>query len=372
MRLSSALPDIGVRKRDRRERLARRLEQDESDAAVLHLLVAGECLPGSLRVHFGARRLEQLLDIPRLVIEPGQPERSDQPKRHRFAVRQQVVRGGFERVRERVAKVEHPAFSQIPRVAQTHRRLECRAAPNELGLRQLPQLLTRQKTCLHDLGHAVPPLALGQRREQRRVDHRAPRPMKGAHEVLAFRQVDACLAADRGIHLTHERRRHRDPVNAAKVCRRDEAADIRRRAAADGDERPAPLEAERTPQTVAVRDRLGLDRMRRAVERRGMKLEHGGVHDHFDRTATVQHSVRTSRDVDPPLRRARRRRHLEQRHLLAPRIPAFAARRGRGTPTRPGREAVRCRGRGTRRCPRPRPRERSVPARAMRLASVRT
>ena len=68
--------------------------------------------------------------------------------------------------------------------------------------------------------------------------------MERADEVLALGQVDAGLAADRGVDLGDEGRRHLDEGHAAEVGRGEEAGRVAERAAADGDERLAPLDPE--------------------------------------------------------------------------------------------------------------------------------
>ena len=60
---------------------------------------------------------------------------------------------------------------------------------------------------------------------------------------LPFRKIDACLAADRRIHLSDERRRHGDPGNAAEVRGGHEARDVGRRTTPDRHERASTLEA---------------------------------------------------------------------------------------------------------------------------------
>src|ERR1051325_4724236 len=113
-------------------------------------------------------------------------------------------------MRERVTEVEDVALRAIVRIAETHGRLERGAAANELLLRQFPQRLAGEQAGLHHLGKALAPLALGQSREERPVDPRADGPVEGADEVLALRQVDRRLSADRGVDLSDERRRNGD------------------------------------------------------------------------------------------------------------------------------------------------------------------
>ena len=94
------------------------------------------------------------------------------------------------------------------------------------------------------------PLALGQRREQRLVDHDAHRPVERADEVLALRDVDRRLAADPGVDLADERRRHGDPRDAAEVGRGGEGREVGRRAAAERDDRAAAVERQLRPEPL--------------------------------------------------------------------------------------------------------------------------
>ena len=68
--------------------------------------------------------------------------------------------------------------------------------------------------------------------------------MERANEVLALRQVDCGLAADRAVDLRDERRRYMDQGNAAEPGRGKEACGVTERAAAEGDQRLAPLHSE--------------------------------------------------------------------------------------------------------------------------------
>ncbi len=144
----------------------------------------------------------------------------------------------------------------LPRIAKADRRLERRAAPHLLGPAALPHRLAEEKPRLHDLGEAVAELLVRERVEQRRVDDRLARPVERADEVLPLREVDSDLAADRGVDLPDERRRHRDPVDPAQVARCDEAGDVGRRASADCGERRGAVERQRTPQALGFGDRL--------------------------------------------------------------------------------------------------------------------
>src|SRR4029079_1315814 len=61
-------------------------EEDEVDRLTGSLLVAQERLPGALAVDADGLRLELPLDLVR--AKPGDPERGEQPERHRLSMRQ--------------------------------------------------------------------------------------------------------------------------------------------------------------------------------------------------------------------------------------------------------------------------------------------
>ena len=67
--------------------------------------------------------------------------------------------------------------------------------------------------------------------------------MERSDQVLALRQVDRGLAADRRIDLRDERRRDVDERDTAQVRRGEEPGGIAERAAADRDDRLVPFDA---------------------------------------------------------------------------------------------------------------------------------
>ncbi len=188
-------------------------------------------------------------------------------------MRERIVRGRFERVRERVAEVELRALAAVVRVAQAQRGLECGGAADLLAGRQLPDRLARQKAGLDDLGPPVRDLLLGERLQREGVDHRPDGPVEGADEVLPVGEVDGGLAPDRRVDLADERRRHGDPVDPAEVRGRSEAGDVRRAAAAERDEGARPLEAQRMPERLQRLDRLRLLPGRELVDGAGACAE---------------------------------------------------------------------------------------------------
>ena len=181
-------------------------------------------------------------------------------------------------MRERVTEVQHLPRPAVVGIAQANGRLERRAAADELRVGELPVRLSGKKRRLDDLGQPFAALFFGQRRQIGGVDQGARRPVERADEILAFGEVDRGLAADPRVHLADERRRHRDPVDSAEVGRRHEARDVRRAAAAEGDERPGAVEPELAPEPLRGADGLGLfaggNCVQRRLERRRMKLEH--------------------------------------------------------------------------------------------------
>ena len=166
----------------------------------------------------------------------GEAERRLEPERNRLSVREHVPRRRLERVRERVAKVEGVARPAVVGVAQAEGCFVRGTAPHELLVGQLPEALTGEQTRLDHFGEPVAALLLGQRREQRRIDHRPRGPVEGADEVLPLRDVDRGLAPDRRIDLADQARRHRDPVDPAHVGRGREPGEIGGRPAAEADD----------------------------------------------------------------------------------------------------------------------------------------
>ena len=160
-----------------------------------------------------------------------------------LAVRDPVVRPGLERVRERMPEVEPcPPPLRLVGVGEDDTRLVGGAGADHRLLVQLPQRPAGKEACLDDLGHACSTLGLRERRKQIRVDHDTLREVEGAGEVLPVGRVDPGLAADGGVHLAGERRRDGDPRKPTQVRSGDEAGHVRRRAAAEGDDRPVAAE----------------------------------------------------------------------------------------------------------------------------------
>ena len=240
------------------------VEENELEGA---LLVAQERLPRALAVDAHGLRLQQVLDDAGVTL--GKPKRGEEAERDRLAVRDALVASGrLERVRERVAEVEHLPLAVVVRVAEADGRLEGGAAPDELVVGKLPQRLAGEQAGLHDLGHPLAPLRGRQRLEQRGIDHRAHRPVERADEVLALRQVDRGLAADRRVDLGDEARRNRHPGDAAEIGRCGEAGRVGRAAAAERDDRAGAVEPQLLPEPVERGERLRLFARRQLVRLR--------------------------------------------------------------------------------------------------------
>ena len=105
--------------------------------------------------------MERLLD--RVGRPSREPQRGEHAERHGAPVREVEVGRSLERVRERVPEVQRPANAAVERVADAERGLVGRAAPDELGVGQLPEPLAGEQPGLHDLGHPVQALGGGQR-----------------------------------------------------------------------------------------------------------------------------------------------------------------------------------------------------------------
>src|SRR5260221_5642528 len=140
-------------------------EQQEPQLAADDLLVALKRGPRPLAVdphRLGAKDLLHLADVP-----AGQAQCGEQAERDSVAVRDALVAGRrLERVRERVAEVQHLPLPLVVRVAQAERRLARGAAADELAVAELPEGFAREQAGLHDLRETFTSL---RRSEERRV-----------------------------------------------------------------------------------------------------------------------------------------------------------------------------------------------------------
>ena len=172
--------------------------------------------------------------------------------RHRLAVTQPIAGQVLELVRRPVPEVERPRRAELERVAARRdvRQVQRRAAVDDLLHRREVAVLQRRGVALDEveegavlderrldrLGHPGPPVAIGQRRQERRVvDHRERR-RERAEIVLLAEGVDAVLDAHRRVVLRQHRRRQAHQADAAMRRRRGIAGRIEHRAAADGDD----------------------------------------------------------------------------------------------------------------------------------------
>ncbi len=211
----------------------------------------------------------------------GKLERQRHAERDRFAM-QQTLReagAGFERVAEGVAEIEQRAFAGLALVARDDAGLAAAAhrdgmlARRPAGEHILPVRLKPGKKCgiaeqpvFGDLGIAGAEFARRQRVEQRRVGDHQRGLMKRADQILALRGVDAGLAADRGVHLRQQRRRHLHEVEAAPHAGGGKAGKIADHAAAERDDQIAALD---------LRGDQGLaDLLERRVVLRALALRH--------------------------------------------------------------------------------------------------
>ena len=106
--------------------------------------------------------------------------------------------------------------------------------------------------------------------------------VEGADEVLALRQVDGRLAADRAVDLGDERRRDVDDRHPAQVDRGQEAGRVAERTAADRHDRLAPLDPQAARALAASLDEteaLGRLALRETCRARGQTGRVEGRHD---------------------------------------------------------------------------------------------
>ena len=198
--------------------------------------------------------------LPRAEPEPDrEAEGEAHPDRHRLAMDEPggVVAGhALERVREGVAEVEQRPLAVLALVADDDRGLRPAALgdgvvalrpagedPAPVRLAPFEEALVADEPVFHHLGIAGAHLAQRQRVERGGVGEDEARLMEGADEVLAVARIDAGLAADRGIDLGQERRRHLHEAHAAPHDRGGETGEIADDAAAERHDEIAALDA---------------------------------------------------------------------------------------------------------------------------------
>ena len=99
-----------------------------------------------------------------------------------------------------------------------------------------------EQSVFGDLGIAGAELALRQRVEQRGIGNDQDRLMEGADQVLALKRIDAGFAADRGVNLRQQRRRHLHKVEAASHARGSEPGKVPDHATTERQHKIAPLD----------------------------------------------------------------------------------------------------------------------------------
>ena len=177
----------------------------------------------------------------------AQLQRGDHPQRHRLAVEQIVSRGRLQRVADRVAEVEDGTPPGLRLVLGDHPRLHPHRArhqlPHQLRREVRPALLAElqddrigDEPALDHLRQTGGPLARRQRPQEPQIGDHHLRLVKGPDEVLARHQIDARLAAHRGVDHRQQRGRDGGELDSAQIDRGGEPGVIGRRAAADADD----------------------------------------------------------------------------------------------------------------------------------------
>ena len=190
----------------------------------------------------------------------GEREGEREPDGDRFAMEQAIGKsgGGLQGVRERVAEVEQRPLARFALVADDDRgfgaaagrdrvlarRSSCEhLAPVRFEPGEKPRVV--DQAVLDDLGIARPKNASRKRVEQRRIRHHQARLVEDADQILALARIDRGLAAERGIDLGKQRRRHLNDLESAPHDRRREAGKIADDAAAERHDHVAALDAGR-------------------------------------------------------------------------------------------------------------------------------
>ena len=160
----------------------------------------------------------------------------------------------FERVAERMAEIQDHAFAGVVLVVLDDDPLDVHTFiehPLEIGVigretalrERIEQAPAADAAVFDDLAHAVGKIARRQRPERVGVDKHQPRLMERPHQIFALRQVDARLAAHRGIHLRQQRGGDLDKAHPAQERRGGKARHIPHDAAAQRHEEVGAGEA---------------------------------------------------------------------------------------------------------------------------------
>ena len=155
-----------------------------------------------------------------------------------------VVAQFFCRVADGVAEVQYHAQSGVVLVDDNYIALDLNALVNDiLNVGLVVRLRNHRQdfpvgnvAVLNDLGHAVRKGAVRQGSEHVRVDEHEPRLIERADEVFALGQINAGLAANRGIHLREQRGRDLAQRHTAQEGRRGKAGDVADNTAAERDD----------------------------------------------------------------------------------------------------------------------------------------
>jgi len=166
-----------------------------------------------------------------------------------FAVLVAAVLGdAFEGMGEGVAEIENLAEAGFAFIAADDVDFDLDVARDELGKRRTiaPQNLLHiflehgehrgvgNDGMLDDFGETPAKFAVGESAQQFRIGEHETGRIKGADEVLPFRQIHASFPADGAVHLCNERGGHMDECNAAEKTGRDESGDVSDDSAANG------------------------------------------------------------------------------------------------------------------------------------------
>jgi len=199
----------------------------------------------ALSVDRRAYRAENLLDLPSLVLEARDSQRAEQAEGDGAPVGQRIAGCGFQGVRERVPEVQLSSLSAVERIAEADGGLERGAAANLLGDLELPEWLAREEAGLYDLGAAVFHLLRRKRVDGVGINDGPRRPVKGSHEVLAFRDVDRRLAADTRVDLRQQSCGSGHPGDTARVGGGDETRHIDRGTTPERNDGPVSTKSQR-------------------------------------------------------------------------------------------------------------------------------
>ncbi len=151
-----------------------------------------------------------------------------------------VAKPGFDGVAEGVAEVQKRPGAALALVSCHHLRLVSAGAVDDEGQRFAVEIQHRAQVRLYpgekfevadeavldNLGESGAELPEGKGPKGRRVRENAARLVERADHVLAQAVIHRGLAADRGVHLGEERRRHLNVVDTALIACRGESGHV--------------------------------------------------------------------------------------------------------------------------------------------------